>query len=145
MREVCKNLALVGQKFIKYGLAFLPCRSTLSDANANRDPNYFEQIYKLTYAHYCTVLRNTQFSLPIGGQVKISDVEVFDSTTITLLFSVIHRTIKQAEDFSTMVQVVAKKLCCYMDIVKFFTQTTKYCQDWYREEIRKVLLELFKI
>lgn len=347
LREVCKNLALVGQKFIKYGLAFLPCRSTLSDANANRDPAYFEQIYKLTYQHYCTTLNHTQFSLPIGGQVKASDIEVFDSTTITLfkeifkgtgkkpingkrkggikaftkmnlaegvpnfvcfdaacknetsflktlqlkegaiavfdkgfnkyqfydklsqelkfyvtrlkcnakysvvkvnkvtethmgilkdemievkykekgvcrtltqrlitfqdpisskqfefitnieeykastialiyknrwvievlfkqmkqnfeltyflsdspngiksqiwmalilnlLFSILHRVIKQAEDFSTMVQVVAKNLCCYMNIIKFFTQTTQYCQDWYKEEIRKVQLELFK-
>jgi hypothetical protein len=31
-----------------------------------------------------------------------------------------------------------------MDIIKFFTQTTQYCQDWYKEEIRKVQLELFQ-
>ena len=84
LREVCKNITLVSRKLIAYGLNILPCKSTLSDANINRDPEYFAQVYRLLFEHYRVFLNNKQFSLPIGGEVDASRVEVFDSTTITL-------------------------------------------------------------
>lgn len=84
LREVCKNITLVGRKLISYGLDILPCRSTLSDANRKRGSDYFAQIYKLLFEHYKEYLNEKQFSLPIGGEVETSKIEVFDSTTITL-------------------------------------------------------------
>jgi hypothetical protein len=84
LRELCKNITLVSKKLIAYGLTSLPCRSTLSDANAKRDSNYFAQMYQLLFEHYRSYLNSKQFSLPIGGEVDASDIEIFDSTTIAL-------------------------------------------------------------
>ncbi|TAG84899.1 MAG: IS4 family transposase, partial [Bacteroidetes bacterium] len=84
IRELCKNITLVGKKLMAYGLDYLPCRSTFSDANAKRNSNYFGTFYSLLYQQHKNFLQDTQFSLPIGGEIDASKVEVFDSTTITL-------------------------------------------------------------
>ena len=89
LREVCKNITLISRKLLSYGLSGLPCRSTLSDANIKRDSNYFAQVYRLLFEHYRVFLNDKQFSLPIGGEVDASTVEVFDSTTITLFKEVL--------------------------------------------------------
>ena len=41
LREVCKNIMMLGNKLIYQGLSHMPCRSTLSDANVKRDSNFF--------------------------------------------------------------------------------------------------------
>ena len=82
LREVCKNIALIGTKLIPFGLKQLPARSTLSDANRKRDSNMFARLYIKLYLHYRTSLQGNW--LDIGGEVDPGKVEVFDSTTITL-------------------------------------------------------------
>ena len=82
LREVCKNITLIGRKLLYVGLSQLPCRSTLSDANRNRDCQFFASIYMGLYLYYKTSLK-THWGL-IGDEVDPSEVEVFDSTTITL-------------------------------------------------------------
>ena len=82
LREVCKNITLIARKLLYVGLKQLPCRSTLSDANRKRDSQFFAAIYMGLYLHYKTSLK-THMGL-IGEEVEPSDVEVFDSTTITL-------------------------------------------------------------
>lgn len=82
LREVCKNITLIAKKLLYVGLKQLPCKSTLSDANRNRDCKFFASLYMGLYLHYKVSLK-TNWGL-IGGEVKPGEVEVFDSTTITL-------------------------------------------------------------
>jgi hypothetical protein len=84
LREVCKNIILIARKLICFGFRQLPCRSTLSDANRNRDSKFFATVYLKLYFHYRTYLQENTFSLPIGNEIHAGRVEVFDSTTITL-------------------------------------------------------------
>jgi hypothetical protein len=82
LREVCKNITLIARKLLYVGLKQLPCKSTLSDANRNRDSQFFASIYMGLYLHYKALLK-THWG-PIGEEVDPCEVEVFDSTTITL-------------------------------------------------------------
>lgn len=84
LRSVCKNIMFLGKKLMYYGLSQMPCKSTLSDANRNRDSRFFASLYLKLYMHYKSYLLENSFSLPIGGEVEASKVEVFDSTTVTL-------------------------------------------------------------
>lgn len=82
LREVCKNISLIAQKLIPFGIKQLPAKSTLSDANRKRDSGMFALLYSKLYAYYKTSLSGNW--LDIGGEVDPSQVEVFDSTTVTL-------------------------------------------------------------
>lgn len=82
LREVCKNISLIAQKLIPFGIKQLPAKSTLSDANRKRDNKVFAVLYSRLFAHYKKKLQGNW--LDIGGEVDPSCVEVFDSTTITL-------------------------------------------------------------
>jgi hypothetical protein len=82
LREVCKNITLIAKKLLYVGLKQLPCRSTLSDANRNRDSQFFASLYFSLYMHYKASLKTNW--LPIGDEVDPAEVEVFDSSTITL-------------------------------------------------------------
>lgn len=82
LREVCKNITLIARKLLYVGLKRLPCRSTLSDANRRRDSQFFASLYMRLYMHYKSCLQ-TNWS-PLGGEVDLSQVDVFDSTTVTL-------------------------------------------------------------
>jgi len=87
LREVCKNIILLGKKLMYVGLKQLPCRSTLSDANKNRDHSFFSTLYYSIYSYYKQELKSGQ--LPIGNEVQAEDVDVFDSTTITLFKDIV--------------------------------------------------------
>lgn len=84
LREVCKQIVLLGNSLIYCGIKQIPRRSTFSDANKERSEKFFQQLYLNLYAHYKSYLNASTFSLPIGGEVAAEKVEVFDSTTITL-------------------------------------------------------------
>lgn len=82
LREVCKNISLIAQKLIPFGIKQLPAKSTLSDANRKRDANLFAVLYSKLYQYYKTSLSGNW--LELGGEVDPARVEVFDSTTVTL-------------------------------------------------------------
>ena len=84
LREVCKQIVLLGNSLIYCGVKQVPKRSTLSDANNERGHGFFQELYVNLYKHYKSYLNTTTFSLPIGGEVAGEKIEVFDSTTITL-------------------------------------------------------------
>ena len=60
-----------------------------------------------------------------------------------LLFTVIHRMIKEAEDFSTLVQVAAKNLCSYVNIIRFLVDTQAYIKGWHKSELEIIQMDLF--
>ncbi|MEX2594686.1 MAG: hypothetical protein WD426_18090 [Anditalea sp.] len=64
--------------------------------------------------------------------------QIWVALILNLLFTVIHRRIKQAEDFSTLVQVAAKNLSSYIDLKLFLTHTEEYCKSWFKKEVGKI-------
>jgi len=64
--------------------------------------------------------------------------QIWVALILNLLFTLLHRRIKEAEDFSTMVMVAAKNLCSYVSLQLFLTHTAEYCRAWYGYEVEKV-------
>ena len=65
LREVCKQIVLLGSPLMYCGLKQSPRRSTLSDANNKRSHIFFQQLYLSLYNNY---LNASPFSLPICGK-----------------------------------------------------------------------------
>jgi hypothetical protein len=63
---------------------------------------------------------------------------------LNLIFTVIHKLIKEAEDFSTMVRVAAKNTASYVGLVRFFENKNKAINQ-IRQNIGIVQLEIFDI
>ena len=79
LREVSGAMLGLSGKTRHFRLESLPCRSTLSDANARRNSEVFEQIYYSLLREYQWVISDSRFKDVINRQV-----EIFDSTTISL-------------------------------------------------------------
>lgn len=84
LREICKQIILLGKSLSYIGFKKIPKKSTLSDANKLRSHLFFQNLYMRLYKRYKPYLNATTFFLPIGGEVDPKKVEVFDSTTISL-------------------------------------------------------------
>lgn len=84
MREVIANFALMGNRLVHCGIFNVPCRSTLSDANAKRGSGVFGLLYEKLYDHYKPYLSDSYLSMPVNGEIDPGNVEIFDSTTVTL-------------------------------------------------------------
>lgn len=71
-------------------------------------------------------------------------IQIWVALILNLLFEVIHRQIKEAEDFATMVKIAAKNLCSYVSLAKFLINPFA---AWLREkerELNKMQLNLFE-
>jgi hypothetical protein len=79
LREVSGAMLGLSGKTKHFRLDSLPYRSTLSDANKRRDCAVFEQIYYTLLQEYKWVISDSRFKDVLNKQV-----EIFDSTTITL-------------------------------------------------------------
>jgi IS4 transposase len=79
LREVSGAMLGLSGKTKHFQLENLPYRSTLSDANARRGSEVFEQIYYSLLREYKDVISDSRFKDVINRQV-----EIFDSTTISL-------------------------------------------------------------
>jgi hypothetical protein len=69
-------------------------------------------------------------------------IQIWMALILNLLFTVLHKRIKETEDFSTMVMVAAKNLCSYINLEKFLKDTDGYCKKYFRTELRNVQLQL---
>mgnify|MGYP001239168759 CR=1 FL=1 len=68
--------------------------------------------------------------------------QIWTALILNLLFTVLHKRIKEAEDFSTMVMVAAKNLCSYVSLEKFLINTPAYCKSIFQQEHNNVQTEL---
>jgi len=84
LREIEKNFMLLGDKLAHCGLTKIPRRSSISDANAGRKADVFGHIYLGLYHHYQDILSDSYLPTRINGEVSARNVEIFDSTTISL-------------------------------------------------------------
>lgn len=84
IREVVKGFALMDTKIEHLGIYSIPRRSTISDANARRTPDVFALLYFYLYSHYKDILSDSYVSRWVSEEITVKNVEIFDSTTITL-------------------------------------------------------------
>ena len=61
---------------------------------------------------------------------------------LNLLFTVLHKGIKEAEDFSTMVMVAAKNLCAYVSRERFLINTEDYCRGIFQTDPSNIQTEI---
>jgi hypothetical protein len=87
LREVSGAILRLSGKTKHFRLENLPYRSTLSDANARRGSEVFERIYYSLLREYKDVISDSRFKDVINRQV-----EVFDSTTISLFQEILKST-----------------------------------------------------
>jgi hypothetical protein len=79
LREVSGAMLGLSGKTKHFQLEHIPYRSTLSDANANRDAKVFCSIYNMLLRQYGHVLSDSRIKDVINKQI-----EIFDSTTMSL-------------------------------------------------------------
>ncbi|MBP6411679.1 MAG: IS4 family transposase [Pseudarcicella sp.] len=88
LNGLIKNLAFLGNKLSYLGISSIPARSTLADANRNRNSGVFEYLYGLLVAHYEKTLKGTYLTGSLEKGVDIDKVKIFDSTTFTLFVDI---------------------------------------------------------
>lgn len=84
LREITRHFMLMGDKLAHCGIFKIPRRSSISDANARRRSDVFAHLYTALYQHYQEKFSDSYLSMKINGEVAPSQVEVFDSTVMTL-------------------------------------------------------------
>lgn len=84
LREIVKNFGFLREKLVHCGLFRIPRRSSISDANSNRKADVFGYLYLRLYHHYRSYFSDSFLSIRINNEVLPKDVEIFDSTVITL-------------------------------------------------------------
>lgn len=92
LREIYRNFELLGDKITHLGLAQIPARSSISDANRDRDSTVFGQFYFELYKHFKSFLSDSFLNCLINGEIKPSDVHIFDSTTVSLFKDIFKNT-----------------------------------------------------
>jgi len=78
IREVVTGIMACDKKIYHLGIDYFPRRSTLSEANCNRDSSVFEHIYTRLYEMYGPCLADSR------TKKWESKLYIFDSTTISL-------------------------------------------------------------
>lgn len=79
LREVTQGIAAYGDKLNHLGVNYTPPRSTLSDANVNRDEKFFGALYNKLYLRYRELLSDSQLNKQL-----LKRIYLIDSTTISL-------------------------------------------------------------
>ncbi|ERM81681.1 hypothetical protein P872_19485 [Rhodonellum psychrophilum GCM71 = DSM 17998] len=70
-------------------------------------------------------------------------IQIWVALILNLLFTVIHKRIKETEDFSTMVMVAAKNLCSYVSLEKFLLYSEAYFKSIFQKDLQNVQTQLF--
>lgn len=77
-----------GLIYVTAGIFLIPRRSSISDANSKRSASVFGLLYGRLYNHYRSYFSDSYLQLPINGEISPSQVEIFDSTTVSLFTDV---------------------------------------------------------
>lgn len=99
LRGLCNSILFLENKLSYLQIDKAPCLSTFSDANKNRSSDVFGQLYYRLYQHYKGYL-NTNYLKAFLSEVDPSQVEVFDSTTISLFTDIFKNAGTPAADGS---------------------------------------------
>jgi len=93
LREVCGAMLGLSGKTKHFQLNHIPRRSTLGDANQRRDVEVFGKIYQKLLVKYNHVFSDSRVKDVIGKQI-----EIFDSTTISLFKDILKCVGRHAEN-----------------------------------------------
>jgi hypothetical protein len=88
LNGLIRSLPFLGKALIYFGITELPARSTLADANRNRNSDVFGRLYSLLVEYYEKQLSGTYLNGLIDKKVDMKQVKIFDSTTFTLFVDV---------------------------------------------------------
>lgn len=120
LREVVTGMQVCYTRLNHLGIQYSPRRSTISEANAKRTSEVFEEIYKSLYKYYGSSLPDSRLRKKITSRLYI-----IDSTTIKLFKEIlknagrnpvdgkrkggikVHAMIKAEEDVPCLVQLTA--------------------------------------
>ena len=69
-------------------------------------------------------------------------IQIWVALILNLLFTLLHRKIKEAEDFSTLVMVAAKNLCSYVSLERFLLNSKAYGERIFKTELNKIQTEI---
>lgn len=89
LREIETAMTAEVRKLHHVGIKTVPRRSTLSDANARRPENFFEEVYRYLYDVNKGILSSD--SRRNGTEEWMKQLRIIDSTTITLFSNAIFR------------------------------------------------------
>lgn len=88
LNHLCKSLLFLENKLSYVGITKLPAKSTLSDANMNRNSEVFGTLYNLLYQAYRSRLSVDYIEMFINDEINPDQVEIFDSSTVSLFVDV---------------------------------------------------------
>ena len=88
LNNLCKSLLFLENKLSYLGITKLPAKSTLSDANKNRNSDVFGTLYNLLFQHYKSWLSTDYIEMFINDEINPDQVEIFDSSTVSLFVDV---------------------------------------------------------
>ncbi len=93
IREVTTGLLACSAKLFHIGMDYSPRRSTLSDANRNRDSSVFQAIYMKLYQNYSGFLSDSRLS-----KIDLKRLFIVDSTTISLFKAILKGAGRKPKD-----------------------------------------------
>lgn len=93
IREVTTGLLACSTKLFHIGMDYSPRRSTLSDANKNRDSSVFQAIYMKLYKNYAGFLSDSRLS-----KIDLKRLFIVDSTTISLFKAILKGAGRKPKD-----------------------------------------------
>jgi hypothetical protein len=93
IREVTTGLLACSTKLFHIGMDYSPKRSTLSDANKNRDSSVFQAIYMKLYQNYSGFLSDSRLS-----KIDLKRLFIVDSTTISLFKAILKGAGRKPKD-----------------------------------------------
>jgi hypothetical protein len=88
LNGLIRSLPFLGNALIYYGITDLPARSTLADANRNRNSDVFGRLYTLLVEYYEKQLAGSYLNGLMDKKIDMKRIKIFDSTTFTLFVDV---------------------------------------------------------
>jgi Domain of unknown function (DUF4372)/Transposase DDE domain len=130
---------------------------TYTDPVEGKKLVFLTNLFDVKALTVCLLYKNRWTIEPLYKQIKqnfeltyfLSDSEegiktqIWIALILNLIFTVIHKMIKEAQDFSTMVKVAAKNTGSYIKFVEFLSDPTKALRELEQEYIQQVQLNLF--
>lgn len=92
---------------------------------------------------YKQIKQNFELKYFLSDSENGIKIQIWVALILNLLFTVLHKRIKEAEDFSTMVMVAAKNLCSYVSLEKFLLHTEAYFKSIFQKDLQNVQTHLF--
>jgi len=90
--------------------------------------------------------QNFELKYFLSDSVNGIKSQIWVALIANLIFTVIERMTKKAEDFSTLVSIAAKNLCSYISFIQFITSPELYESLWKcnEEDLGKMQLRIFE-